>query len=292
MAGAESQYLPLDAPFDPSLFGVYPDTDGNTADTDPLFNSYGFLPEDLTSIADLQPDSVVAPGPGQGVSNNVSVSPAVLTTNADTPSGPACQCIASLYSTLASFQQLPPSSFPYSMGALTRATTVAREALRCKHCPAIYATALQNLLSLCTLLPLIVMEYEKLLRHIDERYARGGTISFRVGENSLDQLHLHTSTLDCPMAFDVDFSVAEWRTMARKVVKQKVLEGTEFENSLLGIVEELESRQRNWHAKPLLAEFRHGLSCMKDDCSVDERHTCLQMVSRIKVAIEKLELND
>ena len=94
-----------------------------------------------------------------------------------------CKCLSSLYSTLSSFQHLPPPSFPYSMGVLTKATAVARDALRCQRCPTLYTTALQNLMSLCTLLPVIAHEYGKLLQHVDERSSRGEYINFRMGEN-------------------------------------------------------------------------------------------------------------
>lgn len=201
-----------------------------------------------------------------------------------------CQCLSSLYSTLSSFQTLPPPSFPYSMNILTKATSVACDALRCQRCPFAYASALQNLMSLCTLLPLIAHEYGKLLKHIDERSSKGSSIRFRMGEHSMDQLHLHTGTWDCPMSFEAELSAAEWRSMARRVIKQRVVGSAGLGVSMLGVLNELEERQRDWHAKPKLAEFKHELSCMEDSCSVDENHTCLQMVSRTRAAIEGLGL--
>ena len=203
-----------------------------------------------------------------------------------------CQCIASLYVTLSSFQALPPPSFPYSMGALTKATTVAREALRCQRCPKMYALALQNLMSLCTLLPLIAHQYGKLLQYIDERSAKGRPISVRMGEKALDQMHLHTGTADCPMAFDLDLSAKEWRAMSRKVVRRKVIGDVDSNNSLLGLIEELESRQRAWHANPILPEFKHSLSCMESTCPSGGEHLCLQMICRARRAIEHLDLED
>lgn len=216
--------------------------------------------------------------------------PDIRTTSTTSDAG--CSCLTNLYSTLSSFQKLPPPSFPYSMGVLTKATTVARDALHCQQCPTVYATALQNLMSLCTLLPLLAHEYGKLLTHIDERAAQGATMSFKMGENSLDQIHLHSGTLDCPMSFDIDLSAAEWRVMARRVVRQKVVRSSGADQSVLELLEELENRQRSWHAKPRLAEFRHGLSCMEQDCAIDEKHTCLQLVFKAKAAIEGLHLDE
>ena len=208
----------------------------------------------------------------------------------DAMSVSGCKCLSSLYSTLSSFQTLPPPSFPYSMNILTKATTVAYDAVRCQRCPFAYASALQNLMSLCTLLPLVVHEYGKLLKHIDERSSKECSIRFRMGEYSMDQLHLHTGTPDCPLSFDAELSGVEWRSMARRVIKQRVMGGAGLEVSVWGLLNELDERQRDWHAKPRLAEFKHGLSCMEDSCSIDEKHTCLQMVSRVRAAIEVLGL--
>ena len=208
----------------------------------------------------------------------------------DVMSVSGCKCLSSLYSTLSSFQTLPPPLFPYSMNILTKATSVACDALRCQKCPLAYASALQNLMSLCTLLPLITHEYGKLLKHVDERSSKGSSIRLRMGEHSMDQLHLHTGTWDCPMSFEAELSAAEWRSMARRVIKQRVVGSAGLGISLLGILNELEERQRDWHAKPRVAEFQHKLSCMEDGCSVDEKHTCLQMVSRARAAIEGLGL--
>ncbi|KAL8794100.1 MAG: hypothetical protein Q9195_003285 [Heterodermia aff. obscurata] len=222
----------------------------------------------------------------------VDHTPASVPATNDALSISGCKCLSSLYSTLSSFQTLLPPSFPYSMNILTKATTVACDALRCQRCPFAYASALQNLMSLCTLLPLIAHEYGKLLKHIDERSSKGHPIAFRMGEHSMDQLHLHTGTLDCPMSFEAELSAVEWRSMARRAIKQRVIGGAGLGISVLGLLGELESRQRDWHAKPRLAEFQHGLSCMEDSCSVEEKHTCLQMVFRARRAIKGLDLEE
>lgn len=303
----EGQHLPQDTPFGVSAFeeldsslanvNLLPDLDGFQAEG---VNPFTGLHTSGSQIEDIQWTQSPLPVPTDGQLNqnpapalpNGNGQSAPFLTSPTTSSDYGCQCITSMYATLSSFQSLPPSSFPYSMGKLTAATTVARDALRCQHCPNSYATALQNMMSLCTLLPLIAHEYGKLLQHIDERSAKGGSISFRMGENSFDQLHLHSGTIDCPMAFDMDFSAAEWRAMARKVIRRKVLGGSDLDLSLLGLVEELEIRQRGWHANPPLAEFRHGLSCMEYHCPSDEKHTCLQMISRARAAIQALRLED
>lgn len=297
---AEAQYLPNDLNLNTSLIGR--GTFG-----DPPFGIYGFQTDEMASTAGLEPYAPNADDIGQTVNSfpgvteeQLSASPVLVN---DIPTGilpeptnalldAGCKCLSSLYSTMSSLQTLPPASFPYTMGILTKASTVARDAIRCQRCPAVYATALQNLMLLCTLLPLIAHEYGKLLNHIDTRASKGDSISFRMGENSIDQIHLHTGTLDCPLSFEVEFSAAEWRAMARKAVRQRVIGSSSFDISVLGLIVELEDRQRSWHAKPMVAEFKHGISCMEHSCSVDEKHTCLQMIFRAKAVVEGLHLTE
>ena len=205
-------------------------------------------------------------------------------------SGTGCTCLANLYSTLALFRSLPPSSFPFSMGALSKATTVARGACHCEHCPTEYASALQNLMLLSTLLPLIAHEYGKLLAHVDERASKGGTITFRMGEKEqvFENLHRHTGNPDCPMAFELDLSAEEWRSMARKVITRNVLGPKDL--SVSGVVDDLERRQKQWHEHPILAEFQHGTDCHGHGPEIGDEHICLKLLSRVKSSIEALKL--
>ena len=201
-----------------------------------------------------------------------------------------CACLANLYSTLSSFQSLPPSSFPFSMGALTKATVVARDACHCEECPTNYTSALQNLMLLSTLVPLIAHEYGKLLEHVDERASKGGIITFRMGEKeqTLEQLHKHTFTVDCPMAFEMDLSAEEWRSMARKVIKSKVVGPSGM--NVLGVVDELEQRQLRWHEHPMLIEFQHGTNCREHGPGNGQEHICMKLLSRARSSVEALKL--
>lgn len=202
-----------------------------------------------------------------------------------------CSCLPSLYSILSSFQSLPPPYFPFSMGVLTNATRVAQTACRCRQCPTQYASALQNLMLLSTLLPLIAHEYGKLLVYIDDRASKGGTITFRMGEkeNTREHVQRHTGGADCPMAFDMEMSTEEWRSMAQKVIKKRVMGPDDI--SVLGVLNDLESRQRHWHGHPILIEFQHGTNCAEHGPEVSDEHACLQMLTRVKHSIDALKLD-
>ena len=210
-----------------------------------------------------------------------------------TVSTPGCSCLSNLYTTLSSFQSLPPPSFPYSMNVLHKATDVAQGACSCEICPTQFASALQNLMLLSTLLPLISHGYAKLLSHLDERASKNESVTLRIGEHdkTLDDMLKHTGTVDCPMSFDVDLTAEEWRSMARKAIRRKVIGNAKTDLSVLGVVNSLESRQKSWHEHPILAEFQHGTSCREHGSEVGEEHTCLKMLGRVRGSIEALNLD-
>lgn len=210
-----------------------------------------------------------------------------------TVSTPSCSCLSNLYATLSSFQSLPPPSFPYSMSFLHKATNVAQGACRCEICPKQFASALQNLMLLSTLLPLISHGYARLLSHLDEKALKNESVTIRIGEHdkTLDDVLKHTGTMDCPMSFDVDLTAEEWRSMARKAIRRKVIGNAVADISVLGVVNSLESRQKSWHEHPILAEFQHGTSCSEHGSEVGEEHTCLKMLARVRGSIEALNLD-
>ncbi|KAL8720290.1 MAG: hypothetical protein Q9225_002828 [Loekoesia sp. 1 TL-2023] len=206
--------------------------------------------------------------------------------------GVSCPCLNELYSMLMSFQSLPPPSFPSSRGPLIEATNLARRVVRCPYCPQDYPSALQNLMLLTTLLPLVAYGYGQLLKHVQERAAQGCTITYRVGDPSLAAAHLHTGTADCPMGFNVDLNSEEWGAMARKVLKQDVYGNTQSIDCLVSVVEELEQRQYIWH---LLQPFGADVPvapCRDQQTSDPSQHNglCTQLTGGVRRAIEALNL--
>lgn len=203
--------------------------------------------------------------------------------------GVSCSCLNDLYTTLMSFQSLPSPSFPSSRGSLTKATNLARSVVRCPFCPQDYPSALQNLMLLSTLLPLVAHGYAQLLTHIQERADKGTRVTYRVGDLSQSASHLHTDTWDCPMGFNVELESHEWAAMARKVVKQDVYGNGQSMDCLLSVIEELEQRQHIWH---LLQPFGPDTSCPNHRRSGNCEHDalCLQLAGRTRIAIEALNL--
>ncbi|KAL8766440.1 MAG: hypothetical protein Q9194_006268 [Teloschistes cf. exilis] len=202
-----------------------------------------------------------------------------------------CSCLKELYAMLASFQSLPPLSFPSSRGPLLKATSLCRAVVRCPMCPQDYPSALQNLMLLTTLLPLIVHGYAKLLQHIHEQAAQGCAVTFRVGDTSQAASHLHTGTPDCPMGFNIELDADEWSAMARKVVKQDVYGNAQNMDCLLGVVEELEQRQHIWHVlRPFDSHDPNpGCQYQPPEDESGESRLCLRLVDQSRKAIEALE---
>lgn len=157
-----------------------------------------------------------------------------------------CSCLSSLYSMLAKFQSLPEPSFPFSMGALRSAAALSRGAVACHNCSKAYNTAIQNSMLLGLLLQLVIVEYAKLLKHIDEKSRLAEKLTFRFGDPSSLFDRRHTGLPDCPMAINVDLSGDEWRTLARKAVAQEVIGNSQSSRGLIGLVQDMRDRQASW----------------------------------------------
>ena len=160
-----------------------------------------------------------------------------------------CACLPNLYSTLALFQSMPAPSFPYSMGLLKKTTRLGHDVVGCQICPNAYNTAVQNSMLLGTLLQILINEYAKLLKYIDERSVNSDKIPFHVGEQSSLLDSRHTRIPNCPMAISIDFSGEDWRTLARKAISQEVLGSSDSGSSLIGLVDTMKNRQNKWHER-------------------------------------------
>lgn len=207
-----------------------------------------------------------------------------------------CLCFGNLYSTLATFQSLPAPSFPYSMSALRKALRCGYAVVRCQTCPQKYNTAVQNAMLLGALLNMVINEYSKLLKHIDERAASGESIAFRVGEASSCYDQRHTGTPDCPMAINVDLNGDEWRMLARKGVRQEVVGSVEGEESLVKLVQEMRDRQMVWHESFSKGSHPHDGNVHSDPRNklegLKEDPICAQLIyiDHLKRMLDALEL--
>lgn len=204
----------------------------------------------------------------------------------------SCSCLSNLYSMLAKFQLLPAPSFPYSAGFLRSAVGLSRSVVACHNCSRMPNTAIQNSMLLGTLLQLLIMEYAKLLKHIDERSKQTDKIALRFSDPSSLFDSRHTGLPDCPMALNIDLSGDEWRTLARKAVAQEVLGSSEDPGGLFGVVQEMRDRQSSWHER-----FSNDSCVASHNADHQQRpegynHICVQVlqIEHLRRCIEGLGL--
>ena len=206
-----------------------------------------------------------------------------------------CSCLPNLYSTLASFRSMPAPAFPYSLGVLKKPVRLGHTVVQCQICPKAYNTGLQNAMLLGTLVQMISNEYAKLLRYIDQRSVRDEKITFRVGEHSSPMDHRHTRTPDCPMAISIDLSGDEWRTLARKAVRQEVVGNVDSTDSLIALTDAMRKRQENLHE---IFQSDTHVACRDQDVATnvqigDKSHSsCLQItfIDQLRRSLEAFQL--
>ena len=203
-----------------------------------------------------------------------------------------CSCLSNLYSMLAKFQSLPEPSFPYSMGALRNAAALGHDVVACHDCLQAHNTAIQNSMLLGTLLQLLIMEYAKLLKHIDEKSKQAEKIAFRFGDSSSLFDSRHTGRPDCPMAINVELSGDEWRTLARKAIGQEVVGNSQSSRGLVGLIQEMRDRQTSWRERFSTSQCRGFHSVDQHQSSEASDHLCVQdlYIDNLRRALEALGL--
>lgn len=203
-----------------------------------------------------------------------------------------CSCLSHLYSMLAKFQSLPEPSFPYSMGDLRSAAALGHDVVNCHDCSQAHNTAIQNSMLLGTLLQLLIMEYAKLLKHVDEKSKQAEKIVFRFGDPSSLFDVRHTGSPDCPMAINVELSGDEWRTLARKAIAQEVVGNCQTSRGLTGLIQEMRDRQASWHERISKAQCEWFYSADKPQSAVTPGHQCVQnlYIDNLERALKALGL--
>ena len=205
---------------------------------------------------------------------------------------PGCSCLSDLYSMLARFQKLPAPSFPFSMAALKSAAALSRRVVACYHCSQTFSTALQNSTLLGTLVQLLIMEYAKLLNHIDERCKQAERIAFRLGDPSSLYDSRHTGLPNCPISINVNLSSDEWRTLARKAVAQEVLGNLQGSLGVVGLVQEIDDRRVSWRERFSTGQCTEFHTAGHQHSTEHPDHLCAQAVhlDNLKRSLEALGL--
>lgn len=211
---------------------------------------------------------------------------------------PNCACLSTLYLTLSRLQTLDlrTNPFPFALHPLREAVQTASEVLSCPECPRRFISAIQNTQLLGTLIMSIAERFQKVLIAISDEATRaeeaGEKKRFRLADLNTSTSHLHTGGIGCAAAFHLDLEPAEWRSLAKKVVRAEVKgpsEGNECCAYFLGVVEAMENRQHLWHQGPMPDDFpkdaRTGLP-MGGRNIPKEDHLCLKLAGYARKLVE------
>jgi len=140
----------------------------------------------------------------------------------------------------------------------------------------------------------IAERYHRALNDIDEEAERleksGRKKDFRVGDMSVDTLHLHTGDENCPMGFHIELGGEEWKKLAKKVIKTEVFGKGSSPTPLMDVVEQMERRQTQWHTgMHLMDDQRDKIfgKCNIGQGSGDDA-TCLRMLKQVRRMIDAM----
>ncbi|KAL5393373.1 hypothetical protein DPSP01_000194 [Paraphaeosphaeria sporulosa] len=209
-------------------------------------------------------------------------------------SGP-CSCLSLNYLALSDLQSITNFAFPAVIPRIRPALTTASTMINCTKCPTETFSAIQNIQALSALLSAITERFHKVLCGIDAEAARLEQTKekkpFRVGDNSTENRHLHTGTLDCPMGYDLNLDAQDWKRLAKQMLKTEVVGGGHNPTPLLGVVGELEKRQRRWHQDTSMhTEERTKMFGADNMCrNKGDQAMCLRMLSQIRIMVERMD---
>ncbi|KAF1975059.1 hypothetical protein BU23DRAFT_87051 [Bimuria novae-zelandiae CBS 107.79] len=205
-----------------------------------------------------------------------------------------CTCLSLMYLALSDLQSINNFSFPAVVPRIRATLNTASVMVHCIKCPTEMFSAIQNMQSLNSLLGAIAERFHKVLAEIDAEADRleqsGMKKPFRVGDNSPENMHLHTGSTDCPMGYDIDLDPRDWRKLAKQMLKTEVMGGGHNPTSLVRLLEEVEERQHKWHFdKSMHAEERTRLFGAENMCKEGEGAICLRMVGQLRNMVNQMK---
>jgi len=140
----------------------------------------------------------------------------------------------------------------------------------------------------------IAERYHRVVEAIEVEEARAReaneTKSFGLGDMTSANTHLH-SEKPIGTGFSVELAPAEWRRMAKKIVKAEVM-GTPDKccPCFLVLTEQMEARQQQWHLSPP----SHDFPALYKDCTIrppvqnHEEAVCLRLCLEARRIIEHM----
>ncbi|OCK86398.1 hypothetical protein K432DRAFT_376718 [Lepidopterella palustris CBS 459.81] len=201
-----------------------------------------------------------------------------------------------MYLTLSSLQALTSFSWPAVIIPLRSGMTTAMAILHCEDCPKEAYSAIQNVVTLTALLTALAERFCRALQAIDADAKKleqsGQKKDMRIGDNSLENLHLHTGGVDCHMSFNIELGAEDWRKLAKKAVRTEVWGNGSNPTPLIRVVEQMELRQERWHAHNSGQMERGHIFGNCGGLVPSEQQpdrTCLRMVNLVRKMIDTMD---
>ncbi|CAI7645364.1 unnamed protein product [Penicillium palitans] len=221
--------------------------------------------------------------------HSLPLSPSTSISSDSTTSG--CPCLSYLYLSLSHMTSI--SSFPvnsHTLCSLYIAARTARDVIRCQVCPKVFATGLQNIMFIGTLLTVVADSW------------------LRVSQADPVELGMQSAPPDfVSEALQSPDPAQVWKTWLHDVVRRAVIGGSvgpgamlacSWQPALLTMIMEIEARQRRWHEPgqhPLrgynpLSTSDSARSEDQDD-PADKEFLCLRVVGNAREVIKRFNFD-
>lgn len=236
---------------------------------------------EATTIPAAFPDPTSFPAIGSlplSPSNSISSEP---------PTAAGCTCLSYLYLCLSHMSSI--ASFPvnsHTICSLYIAARTAQDVIRCQICPKVFATGIQNITFVGTLLSVVADSWL--------RVSKADAVELGMNAAPADYVNKVLQSSDPAQA---------WKSWLHQVVRRAVIGGPMESGAaavcsehldLLSIIMEIENRQRRWH-QPGNHPFERcnpiAPSPPEHDNEGKEEHLCVRIVGSARSVIAKFNFD-
>ncbi|CAG8385018.1 unnamed protein product [Penicillium salamii] len=209
------------------------------------------------------------------------------------PTAASCSCLSYLYLSLSHMSSI--ASFPVDSNTICSlyiAARTAQDVIRCPICPKVFATGIQNITFVGTLLSVVADSWLRL--------SKGDATELGMNAAPAEYVNKVMQSPDPAKA---------WKTWLRQVVRRAVVGGYMEDGAaavcsrhlaLLSIITEIENRQRRWHqpgqhpfeeCKPMAPTPSDRSQSEHENEGKDEDLLCVRIVGSARAVIAKFDFD-
>ncbi|KAL6704029.1 hypothetical protein ACN47E_008793 [Coniothyrium glycines] len=220
--------------------------------------------------------------PDSSVSLNASTLESVIL-----PAVAPCSCLSLAYLTITRLQYPAANDLSTAIADIKAALAAAGTILRCHHCPKQMVTAVQNLYQLSTLLISLVGRMQTVLVQVDDGAQTGPLLD--------SSAFCYPPSPDSQQSNDGRRNEHRIRLFFRKMLKETILGNHDDvgDTTLLGIMNQFENRQKEWHEDPGMYEKQakmYGKRTATNFAHECKSRSCYTIISTLKASITSLDL--